>query len=106
MSWSHRDVGTKTIDMLRAAILVEARDGFTNLPEAELSSKSGTASFRWYPNSVNPVALVKVFTGGTAERLYRQEAAALHSLRHTGRVCFVLCDSASVGPTFWNNEDV
>lgn len=106
MTWSHRDVGTESLDMLGTAILVEARDGFTNLPEAELSSKSGTASFRWYPNSANPVALVKVFTGGTAESLYHQEAAALHSLRRTGRVCFVLCNSASVGPTFWNKKDV
>jgi hypothetical protein len=75
---------------------------FKLLPEADLKTES--ARFYWYPRKESPVALVKVFTGGTAGILYRQEITALYGLRATGRVCRVLCDSTRHHPNFWEGD--
>jgi hypothetical protein len=75
---------------------------FKNLQEADL--KTDWARFYWYPNRESAVALIKVFTGGTAGILYRQEIAALYGLRSTRRVCTVLCDSTRHLPSFWDED--
>jgi hypothetical protein len=60
----------------RLNISLAAKNNFDDLPDADFSSQSGTATFKWYPNQTQPIALIKIFTGGTAENLYRQEIGA------------------------------
>ena len=98
----HTQTSPEYLEQLRSGIQASAIEDFSSLPRA--SFDTATARFYWYPDKKEPDVLIKVFTGGTAGWLYRQEIMALYSLRATGRVCNVLCDSTRSHPKFWDDN--
>lgn len=92
------------LETLAEQIKQHSADDFGQLPIAEVEAGSATATFRWYPSGSHPKALVKIFVGDDAGSLFRQEITALYMLRHTGRVCTVVCNSSKLQTRFWDED--
>ncbi len=88
---------------LRTDILATVSN-LDHLQEAELLNGSKTASFYWFPSPENRQVIIKVFTGETAGRLFRQEFTAFSDLKITNRVCEVVADSMRHDAGFWDEK--